>query len=96
MARDVDSDPENGPSRPADRPRRIPVNMEGVLVASDGVESNVRVTDLSSAGFRLALGDELMVGEQVELRLGRETVRGEIKWVRGNEAGGVFLHGAGL
>jgi len=70
--------------------------MDGVLIASDGVESRVRVMDLSSDGFRLELADELMEGEQILLRLGRETVRAEIRWVRGKEAGGVFLQASGL
>jgi hypothetical protein len=70
--------------------------MEGVLVASDGIESKVRVADLSSGGFRLELTDEVLPGERVELRLGRETVIGEIRWVRGTEAGGVFLQESGL
>ena len=96
MAEDLGPDPMDGPEGPPQRARRIPVSMDGVLVASDGVESKVRVTDLSSEGFRLELTDELMEGEQVQLRLGRETIRGEIRWVRGKEAGGVFLQGSGL
>lgn len=96
MARDFDCEPEDGREEPAERARRIRVSMDGVLIASDGVESKVRVTDLSSGGFRLELTDELMDGEQVRLRLGRETIRGEIRWVRGKEAGGVFLDGTGF
>ena len=96
MARDPDSGSGDEPTRPPERPRRIPVSMDGILVASDGIESKVRVTDLSSGGFRLELTDELMVGEEVVLRLGRERVRGQIRWVRGKEAGGVFLESSGI
>ena len=96
MAKDPDSDPRDAPAGTPQRARRIPVSMDGMLIASDGVESKVRVTDLSSDGFRLELTDELIDGEQVQLRLGRETIRGEIRWVRGKEAGGVFLQGSGL
>ena len=96
MARDAGEDLNEGSDARPQRARRIPVSMDGVLIASDGVESKVRVTDLSSDGFRLELADELMEGEQVQLRLGRETIVGEIRWVRGKEAGGVFLQAPGL
>jgi hypothetical protein len=96
MAKEPDSGPQDTTAGSSQRARRIPVSMDGVLIASDGVESPVRVTDLSSEGFRLELTDELIDGEQVQLRLGRETIRGEIRWVRGKEAGGVFLQGPGL
>ena len=74
------------------RPHRVDVSYPAVLVASDGHESPVIVRDISANGFRLEVSDELIVGERVELRVGKEEpVTAEIRWARGSEAGGVFL-----
>lgn len=71
---------------------RISVDYEGVLVASDGHEMKVKVKDLSAQGFKIELADEVLPNELVELRVGRhERLAAQILWVRGSEAGGVFL-----
>ena len=76
----------------AERPTRIDVELPAVLTASDGHSFNVTVRDLSADGFRLELDEELVVGEQVLLQVGREPAcRAEIKWALGREAGGYFL-----
>jgi hypothetical protein len=63
-----------------------------VLVDSDGGELSVEVIDLSSGGFRLRAGEALVVGEQIRLRVERYgDFPAIIRWVRGGEAGGVFL-----
>ncbi len=74
------------------RPPRIRVDMAATLIASDGVESPVTLLDLSSAGFRLGdVRDPLEPGDRVELHMRHETAIGEIRWVLGQEAGGIFL-----
>ena len=78
--------------RPPERPTRIDVNIHAVLTTADGHSFKVVIRDLSAKGFRVALDDEVLVGEQVSLQVGsREAMRGEIKWALGREAGGHFL-----
>ena len=74
------------------RPTRVEVNFSAVLVTADGCASNVMVKDLSRDGFRIQVADEVLVGERVSLRAGKYgDLAAEIRWVRGSEAGGVFL-----
>ena len=76
------------------RAPRIDVKLPAILTTSQGHAFNVQVRDLSADGFRLVLEDELIVGEQVMLQVGREPAyRAEIKWALGGEAGGRFLDG---
>ena len=78
-----------------DRDKRISVDLAGDLTTEDGVVVSVRVLDLSASGFRIMADDELMVGERVSLRVGREDgLPATIKWVVGREAGGSFLQKA--
>lgn len=78
----------------AARQNRIDVDIPATLITADGDVLDVRVRDISGAGFRLTLGqgDELLVGEQVVLKDPQgDRSRGEIRWSAGREAGGVFL-----
>lgn len=88
------SPPEDTPegARSLKRPARIRVEMDATLIASDGVESPVTLLDLSSAGFRLGnVRDPLEPGDKVQLLMRQERATGEIRWVLGEEAGGIFL-----
>ena len=77
------------------RPTRIDVKMEAVLTTADGHSFAVIVRDLSAKGFRLELDDEVLVGEQVVLRVGsKDAAQAEIVWALGHEAGGHFLEAA--
>jgi len=70
----------------------VDVRLSAVLVDSDGVEAKATVLDLSSEGFRIEGCGSPRVGEQVSLRVDRGTpLPAMIRWVLGNEAGGVFL-----
>jgi hypothetical protein len=80
------------------RAPRIDARHPAVLVASDGGEMEVVVTDLSSRGFRveadqtLFIGENIMIGEHVRLRVERYgDFPAQIRWALGNEAGGIFL-----
>ena len=74
------------------RPKRIDVKLPALLTTADGHAFEVTVCDLSAEGFRLELDDELRVGEQVSLQVGRgPPSRAEIKWALGREAGARFL-----
>lgn len=76
----------------SERSPRIDVRLEGVLTMSDGVETPVIVTDVSVDGFRLESQDELLPDEMIRLQVGKgPSQNAQIKWVIGNEAGGVFL-----
>ena len=73
------------------RNHRVDVNHQGVLVDSDGVETKVTVTDISSEGCRLQTDGSPMIGEEVRLRVGRMgDYPGQIRWALGHEAGMVF------
>jgi hypothetical protein len=78
----------NEPARPA----RITARIEAVLIDSDGGRLGVVVTDLSASGFGLETTETLVVGERIGLDVSRYGVfKGQIRWVRGLTAGGVFL-----
>lgn len=63
-----------------------------MLVLSDGSEQAVRITDVSSGGFRLHSADTLPIGEHVFLRVPRYgDFPAQIRWALGSDAGGVFL-----
>ena len=74
------------------RAPRIDMRRPAVLINSDGVEIGVTVLDLSSGGFRIELSEPARIGEFVWLRVEHcEEYPGQIRWVLGSEAGGVFL-----
>ena len=80
------------------RTPRIDARHPAVLVASDGGEMNVVVTDLSDRGFRieaeenLFIGENILIGEHVHLRVARYgDFPAQIRWALGREAGGIFL-----
>jgi hypothetical protein len=81
-----------------ERPTRVDVNIEALLTTSGGHCYTVVIRDLSAKGFRIALDDEVIVGERVCLKVGsKDTMIGEIKWALGREAGGHFVdEGSGL
>lgn len=80
------------PSSRKPRPTRVDVSFPAVLVMSDGSTANVLVRDLSRDGFRIQVGQEILVGERVSLRAGKYgDLAAEIRWVRDFEAGGAFL-----
>jgi len=74
------------------RPPRVQTVIEALLVDSDGGELAVEIIDLSSGGFRLRAGEQLMSGEEVRLRVPRYgDFLAQLQWVKCNEAGGSFL-----
>lgn len=76
----------------SERSPRINVRLEGILTMSDGFETLVIVTDVSADGFRLESQEELLPDERISLQVGKgPSQNAQIKWVIGNEAGGVFL-----
>jgi hypothetical protein len=78
------------------REPRTDVRKPAVVVNSDGMEIDALILDISSNGFRLAVDDELRIGEFVSLRVDDELVQAQIRWVLGKEAGGTFLSAVDL
>lgn len=74
----------------AGRPRRVNLAMKIVLELSPGSEVDAFLQNLSKDGFRLTSETQLHAGQQLKMRLARETVDCELLWVDGLEAGGVF------
>ncbi len=73
---------------------RITINLQAQLIDCDGGHCEATILDLSSNGFRLRVNGDLFSGERVRLKVGKsQPVAAEIKWVRGDEAGGVFIEG---
>ena len=80
----------------AARATRILLNAPIGVDMEDGSQVSAVLLDLSSGGFRLRSDELLQVGERVTLRMeGEEPMPGEVKWVTGFVAGGVFLVGPG-
>ena len=76
----------------AERAVRVDVRRPVVLVDCDGSENNGTMLDISAGGFRVKGCGSPRVGELVSLRLDRNTnFRGRIRWVLGDEAGGIFV-----
>lgn len=75
-----------------DRAHRVKVFMPVVLEIVPGCTVNATIADLSREGFRLRSPVVLSVAQAMTMHLPRETVRCELRWVDGLEAGGIF-HG---
>ena len=74
------------------RAARVSVLQDAVLVLADGSEHFVKITDVSSGGFRLSASETLPIGQHVFLRVQRYgDFPAQIRWALGHEAGGVFL-----
>ena len=74
------------------RAPRIDLRRPAVLINSDGTALNVIILDVSSGGFKLEISECPRIGEFVRLRVEHcDEFPAQIRWVLGNEAGGVFL-----
>ena len=83
------------PTKFAKRAPRVDVRHSAVLINSDGGAAEVSILDISRGGFRLQIEENLKNGEFVTLCVERgEKLPAQIRWVLGNEAGGVFLAAA--
>lgn len=79
------------------RKPRVAVEHDATLVMSDGTEHSVKVTDVSSGGFRLHSAATIPIGEHVHLRVVRYgDFPAQIRWALEGEAGGVFLEPVSL
>lgn len=79
---------------PGEKPRatRIATTYSGVLTDADGGTIPVVVIDISREGCRLEADGSLAVGEKVVLNVDRYgSYAAQIRWVRGRQAGAVFL-----
>ena len=73
------------------RQPRVDVNHKGILVDSEGVETEVIVTDISAEGCRLVTDGTPIIGEHVRLRVGRVGYYpAQVRWALGTEAGLAF------
>ena len=74
------------------RAPRVDLRRPAVMINSDGVETDVIILDVSNGGFRIEVRESPRIGEFVTLQVERsENFPAQIRWVLGNEAGGVFL-----
>lgn len=78
------------------RAARIDVAYDA-LVRLDWGAVDAMILNVSSNGFRLRTTEELEAGSEVTLEVERlDPVKGVIRWVRGQESGGVFLEAIAL
>ena len=71
---------------------RTDLTLEGRLTDSDGGQLDVIVRDFSHDGCKLDTDGSLMVGERVELHVGKSApVTAIVRWVMIQEAGIEFL-----
>jgi hypothetical protein len=75
------------------RAPRIDLRRPAILVDSTGRERDVNILDVSGGGFRLRISEGLRIGEFVTIKVDRgSSFEAQIRWVVGNEAGGMFLN----
>ena len=73
------------------RPARTDVTYD-VLVRCDTGDFEAQIVILSAMGFRLRCAAQLQAGWNVSLKVAKlPAVEAVIRWVRGEECGGVFL-----
>lgn len=78
------------------RAARIDVKFDAFVHFDCGAVAAV-ILNVSSDGFRLHTAEQLEAGTQVTLAVDKlEPVKGLIRWVRGQESGGVFLEAVAL
>jgi hypothetical protein len=79
------------------RSPRVDMRCPAILVDSDGGEREAMILDVSSGGFRLEVAEGPRIAEFVTLVVERGArLPAQIRWIRGNEVGGVFLFPADL
>jgi PilZ domain len=80
----------------AARPARIKTNFE-VTVRCGACKFAARIVNLSGKGFGLCCARTLEPGCEVFLELPKvPPVKGVIRWVAGNDAGGLFMEAVAL
>jgi hypothetical protein len=78
------------------RPARIDTSFD-VLVRCAAGEFEASITNLSGSGFRLSSARALQPGWEVLLQVPKMSpVKGIIRWVAGNDAGGTFMDAVAL
>ena len=78
------------------RPARIDADFD-VLVRCAAGEFGASITNLSGRGFRLRSAGPLEPGCEISLELPQmPPVKGVIRWVSGDDAGGVFMEAVAL
>jgi hypothetical protein len=78
------------------RPARIKTNFEGTVRCGGGKYA-ARIVNLSGRGFGLCCARTLEPGCEVFLELPKvPPVKGVIRWVAGNDAGGLFMDAVAL
>jgi hypothetical protein len=72
------------------RARRVMIRMPVLLELAEGRLVEAMLADLSSAGFKLRCGSPLRPGQEMMMRLPHQRISCEVRWVNGDEAGGLF------
>lgn len=72
------------------RARRVMIRMPVLLELAGGRLVEAMLADLSSAGFKLRCRSPLRPGEEMMMHLPHQRIPCEVRWVNGDEAGGLF------
>jgi hypothetical protein len=80
------------------RPRAARIDVAyDALVQLDWGAVEAMILNVSSKGFRLRTAEQLEPGAQITLQVERlAPIKGVIRWVCGEESGGVFLEAIAL
>ena len=74
------------------RAPRVDLRRPAILIDSEGGERPIVILDISNGGFRMEVPESPRIGELVTVRVEHGiNFAAQIRWVLGNEAGGVFL-----
>jgi PilZ domain len=76
----------------APRKDRFPVEIDAVVLRTDGSKLAVRLTDFSDQGCRVETDDEFSIGEKLQIAVSRMgNVKAQVRWVQPGSVGTRFL-----
>jgi hypothetical protein len=74
------------------RKDRQPVAVDAVVHRADGTSAAVKLSNVSDEGCRIETGDDLRIGEQVEIAIPEfGQLKAQVRWALAGSAGAKFL-----
>jgi hypothetical protein len=69
-----------------------PVAVDAVVHRADGTSAAVKLSNVSDEGCRIETGDDLRIGEQVEIAIPEfGQLKAQVRWALAGSAGAKFL-----
>jgi hypothetical protein len=74
------------------RKDRHDIKVDAVVHRADGSEAQVRLTNVSDEGCRMATSDDFLIGERLSIAIpGMGKVEAQVRWALPGSAGAKFL-----